>query len=117
MTTHVPTTVSPCLLSAPTFQSFLPRRSLYTKCIIHERLYNATGVEALFLTAFFYAGTNALVRHMSPMRGDQAQVLLALLWPEIPNKWEFASGVLITAAALIGAAGQRASHKAVPTSF
>lgn len=36
--------------------------------------YAATGVEALFVAAFFYAGTNALVRYMSPMWGDQAQV-------------------------------------------
>jgi len=39
-----------------------------------KRKYVATGVEALFVAAFFYAGTNALVRYMSPMWGDQAQV-------------------------------------------
>lgn len=36
--------------------------------------YTATGIEALVAAAFFYAGTNALVRYMSPMWGDQAQV-------------------------------------------
>lgn len=41
---------------------------------MQKRLYTATGVEALFLAAFFYASTNALVRYMSPMWGDQAQV-------------------------------------------
>lgn len=39
-----------------------------------RRLTSATGVEALFVAAFFYAGTNALVRYMSPMWGDQAQI-------------------------------------------
>jgi drug/metabolite transporter (DMT)-like permease len=41
---------------------------------MNKRKYATTGVEALFLAAFFYAGTNALVRYMSPMWGDQAQV-------------------------------------------
>jgi drug/metabolite transporter (DMT)-like permease len=39
-----------------------------------RKLTTATGAEALFVAAFFYAGTNALVRYMSPMWGDQAQV-------------------------------------------
>jgi drug/metabolite transporter (DMT)-like permease len=33
-----------------------------------------TGIEALFVAAFFYAGTNVLVRYMSGMWGNQAQV-------------------------------------------
>jgi len=41
---------------------------------MRKRNYTATGVEALIVAAFFYAGTNALVRYMSPMWGDQAQV-------------------------------------------
>lgn len=41
---------------------------------MRKKLTAATGVEALFLAAFFYASTNALVRYMSPMWGDQAQV-------------------------------------------
>src|ERR1700754_2010124 len=47
-----------------------------------RRLTTATGVEALLAAAFFYAGTNALVRYMSPMWGDQAQVFarFAVAW-------------------------------------
>ena len=47
-----------------------------------RKLATATGVEALFVAAFFYAGTNALVRYMSPMWGDQAQVFarFAVAW-------------------------------------
>lgn len=41
---------------------------------MRKRLHTTTGAEALFLAAFFYASTNALVRYMSPMWGDQAQV-------------------------------------------
>jgi drug/metabolite transporter (DMT)-like permease len=41
---------------------------------MRKRLFTATGVEALIVAAFFYAGTNGLVRYMSPMWGDQAQV-------------------------------------------
>lgn len=39
-----------------------------------RKLTTTSGVEALFIAAFFYAGTNALVRYMSPMWGDQAQI-------------------------------------------
>jgi drug/metabolite transporter (DMT)-like permease len=47
-----------------------------------RKLTTATGIEALFVAAFFYAGTNALVRYMSPMWGDQAQVFarFAVAW-------------------------------------
>ncbi len=78
----------------------------------------APGVEALFLAAFLFAATNPLVRYMSPMWGDQAQVfarfavawliLLAInFWRKkkitsaLRNKWSFVIALSVLQAVAI----------------
>jgi drug/metabolite transporter (DMT)-like permease len=55
------------------YQYFVFVNFCYTSAM-RKRKTSLNGIEALFVAAFFYAGTNALVRYMSPMWGNQAQV-------------------------------------------